>query len=185
MFALATNGRLAASAVPKASMRGLAAVSTATESRPPVPPFSYDDAVRKVRMAENAWNTCDPDRVKTAYTSNSEWRNRNHFIRGRDEIRDFLAAKWKKELDYRLIKEIWAHSEDRIAVRFSYEYHNEDGEWFRAYGNENWEFDESGLMKQRHASINDVPITEQERLFHWDRRGPRPDDHPDLTDLNL
>lgn len=161
------------------------ATTVAPESRPPVPPFTYEDAIQKVRMAENAWNSCDPDRVKMAYTSNSVWRNRNQFISGRDEIRDFLAAKWAKELDYRLIKEIWAHSEHRIAVRFSYEYRNEDGQWFRAYGNENWEFDVNGLMQQRHASINDVQIKEEDRLFHWDRSSPRPDDHPDLTALNL
>lgn len=159
--------------------------NNASERRPPVPPFSYEDAVQKVRMAENAWNTCDPDRIKMAYTADSVWRNRNQFVRGRDEIRDFLSAKWKKELDYRLIKEIWCHSDNRIAVRFSYEYHTEAGDWFRAYGNENWEFDANGLMQQRHASINDVPITEAERLFRWDRGAPRPDDHPDLTGLNL
>lgn len=159
--------------------------TTTTEERPPVPPFSYEDAVTKVRMAENAWNTCDPDRVKMAYTVDSVWRNRNVFIKGRDEIHDFLTQKWQTEQDYRLIKEIWVHSDNRIAVRFSYEFHNPQGEWFRAYGNEHWEFDAHGLMKIRHASINDVPITNDERLFHWDRNGPRPDDHPGLKELDL
>ena len=163
--------------------RGLSTIHR--EVRPPVPPFSLDDAKKKVRLAEDAWNSRDPDRVKMAYTSDSVWRNRSVFLQGRDEIRDFLAEKWQKENEYRLIKEIWAHSENRIAVRFCYEYHDEEGKWFRAHGNENWEFDENGLMKHRHASINDVPISEQERLFHWDRSGPRPEGHPGLTELGL
>ena len=120
-----------------------------------------------------------------AYTKDTVWRNRSEFLKGRDQVRDFLVKKWSTETDYRLIKEIWAHSEDRIAVRFCYEYHNEAGHWFRAYGNENWQFDENGLMKTRHASINDVPIAEADRKFHWDRSGPRPEDHPGLTELGL
>mmetsp|Transcript_40679 Transcript_40679/g.74403 ORF Transcript_40679/g.74403 Transcript_40679/m.74403 type:complete len:160 (+) Transcript_40679:62-541(+) len=155
------------------------------EAKPPCPPFTYDDAVKKVRMAEDAWNSRDPDKVKMAYTKDTVWRNRSQFLNGRDEIAAFLAEKWQKEDGYRLIKEIWAHSDDRIAVRFCYEYHDEKGEWFRAHGNENWEFDVNGLMKFRHASINDVPIAESERKFHWDRSGPRPEDHPDLTALGL
>lgn len=156
------------------------------ERRPPVPPFSYEVAGTKVRMAENAWNTCDPDRVKMAYTVDTVWRNRNFFLNGRDEIRDFLNQKWQTEQEYRLIKEIWVHSDNRSAVRFSYEFLNANqNQWYRAYGNENWEFDANGLMKMRHASINDVPITDDERLFHWDRHGPRPDEHPGLTELGL
>lgn len=123
--------------------------------------------------------------VKMAYTKDTMWRNRSQFLNGRDEVAQFLTEKWSTETDYRLIKEIWAHSDDRIAVRFCYEYHNEKGEWFRAHGNENWQFDEHGLMKHRHASINDVPIAESERKFHWDRSGPRPADHPGLTELGL
>lgn len=156
-----------------------------TETKPPCPPFTYDDAVKKARMAEDAWNSRDPDKVKMAYTKDTVWRNRSQFLNGRDEIAAFLAEKWRKEDDYRLVKEIWAHSDDRIAVRFCYEYHDEEGEWFRAHGNENWEFDAHGLMKFRHASINDVPIAESERKFHWDRSRPRPADHPDLTALGL
>lgn len=157
----------------------------ASESRPPVPPFSYDDAVTKVRMAENGWNTRDPTKVSMAYTMDTQWRNRSQFVKGREQVKEFLSNKWDREQEYRLIKEIWCHSTDRIAVRFCYEYRNEKGEWFRAHGNENWEFDENGLMKNRHASINDVAIAEKERLFHWDRSGPRPDDHPGLTELGL
>jgi uncharacterized protein len=154
-------------------------------SRPPVPPFSYDDAVVKVRMAENAWNTRDPLKVSLAYTEDTVWRNRSQFVTGRDQVREFLSTKWQREQEYRLIKEIWCHSTDRIAVRFCYEYHDSEGKWFRAYGNENWHFAENGLMKNRHASINDVPISESERLFHWDTSGPRPEDHPGLTELGL
>uniref|UniRef100_A0A7R9ZQQ5 SnoaL-like domain-containing protein n=1 Tax=Craspedostauros australis TaxID=1486917 RepID=A0A7R9ZQQ5_9STRA len=158
---------------------------TTPEIKPPVPPFSLEDAVKKVRMAENAWNTRDPDKVKMAYTIDSEWRNRSTFVKGRDEIRKFLDGKWDREQEYRLIKEIWAHGDNRIAVRFAYEYHNADGKWFRAYGNENWEFNEHGLMQKRHASINDVAIEESDRLFHWPQDGPRPDEHPGLTELGL
>lgn len=155
-----------------------------TEQKPPLPPFSYDDAVAKVRKAEDAWNGKDPVKVSMAYTKDSQWRNRSEFLSGREEIVAFLTRKWQQELDYRLIKEIWAHSENRIAVRFAYECHDEAGQWKRAYGNENWEFDENGLMKVRRASINDLLIEENERKFHWPA-GPRPETHPGLTDLDL
>ena len=150
-----------------------------------VPPFTHDSAVAKVRAGENLWNTRDPARVALGYTADSRWRNRSDFVRGRDEIVTFLTAKWQREQQYRLIKELWAFGGDRIAVRFAYEYHDESGSWFRAYGNENWEFDADGLMTTRHASINDVAILESQRLFHWDSSGPRPDDHPGLSDLGL
>ncbi|MCI5074070.1 nuclear transport factor 2 family protein [Oricola sp.] len=153
-------------------------------TRAPVPPFSWEDVVTKVRMAENAWNTRDPAKVALAYTPDTKWRNRSEFISGRAAVEAFLTRKWEKERDYRLIKEIWAHGEDRIAVRFAYEWHDAQGDWFRSYGNENWKFDAEGYMAERHASINDVPIAEQERLFHWSF-GPRPDDHPGLTELGL
>ncbi|MEP5730689.1 MAG: nuclear transport factor 2 family protein [Sulfitobacter sp.] len=153
--------------------------------RAPVPPFSYDEAVQKVRMAENAWNGRDPAKVALAYTPDTKWRNRSEFLNGRAEVEAFLTRKWATEDGYRLIKEIWAHSDDKIAVRFCYEYHDADGKWFRAHGNENWVFDALGYMAQRHASINDVPISESERLFHWAEGTPRPDDHPGLTELGL
>ncbi|MEO9864148.1 MAG: nuclear transport factor 2 family protein [Yoonia sp.] len=153
-------------------------------TRMPVPPFSYVDAVRKVRMAEDAWNTRDPDKVALAYTPDTKWRNRSEFLNGRDRVRDFLTRKWSRENGYRLIKEIWAHGDNRIAVRFCYEYHDESGNWFRAHGNENWEFDAEGYMAVRHASINDVAIAETERLFHWPH-GPRPSEHGGLSDLGL
>lgn len=153
-------------------------------TRVPVPPFSYDDAVKKVRMAEDAWNTRDPEKVALAYTPDTKWRNRSEFLNGRDEVRDFLTRKWSQENGYRLIKEIWSHGDNRIAVRFSYEYHDTDNNWFRAHGNENWEFDAKGYMAVRHASINDVAIAESERLFHWPH-GPRPVDHAGLSDLGL
>ena len=159
-------------------------MSTHDESRPPLPPFTLDTATQKVRMAENAWNTREPERVALAYTPDSRWRNRAEFINGRDEIVAFLTRKWSRELEYRLIKEIWAHGDNRIAVRFAYEWHDDAGAWYRAYGNENWLFDERGLMAVRHASINDLPIREDERLFHWPQ-GPRPTDHPGLTELGL
>jgi nuclear transport factor 2 (NTF2) superfamily protein len=158
---------------------------TLTQPRPPVPPFSYDDAVQKVRMAENAWNDRDAAKVAQAYTPDTAWRNRSQFLQGRAQVEAFLTEKWATENGYRLIKEIWAHSDDKIAVRFCYEYHDASGQWFRAHGNENWAFDADGYMAQRHASINDVPISEDERLFHWDAPGPRPDDHPGLTTLGL
>jgi nuclear transport factor 2 (NTF2) superfamily protein len=156
-----------------------------SDLRPPLPPFTRDTAVLKIRAAENAWNTRDPERVALAYTPDSRWRNRSEFLQGRPAIVAFLKRKWELELEYRLIKELWAFSDDRIAVRFAYEWHNERGEWFRAYGNENWQFDASGLMSHRHASINDVPIQASDRKFHWDRAAPRPPDHPGLTDLGL
>jgi uncharacterized protein len=154
------------------------------ESRPPFPPFTLETATQKVRAAEDAWNTKDPDRVKMAYTVDTKWRNRSQFVQGREQVRDFLQGKWERELDYRLIKELWACAGDRIAVRFCYEYRNDQGDWFRAHGNENWEFDANGLMKIRHASINDVPIQESDRKFRWPS-GPRPLDHPGLIDLGL
>ena len=154
------------------------------ETRPPVPPFTAKSAAQKVRAAEDGWNSRDPVRVSLAYTADSQWRNRAEFITGRDAIVAFLARKWAKELDYRLIKEIWAHDGNRIAVRFAYEWHDDAGNWFRSYGNENWEFDEHGLMRRRHASINDLPIKESDRLYHWPL-GLRPDDHPSLSDLGL
>ena len=158
---------------------------TLTQPRLPLPPFSYDDAVQKVRMAENAWNGRDAAKVAQAYTPDTAWRNRSQFLQGRAQVEAFVTEKWATENGYRLIKEIWAHSDDKIAVRFCYEYHDASGQWFRAHGNENWAFDADGYMAQRHASINDVPISEDERLFHWDAPGPRPDDHPGLTALGL
>jgi uncharacterized protein len=155
------------------------------ESRPPLPPFTRDDAVAKVRAAEDGWNTRDPVKVSLAYTPDSRWRNRSEFLQGRPEIVAFLTRKWERELDYRLIKEVWAFQGDRIAVRFAYEWHDHDGAWFRSYGNENWQFADNGLMARRHASINDLPIAESERLFRWDAPGPRPADHPGLSDLDL
>ena len=155
-----------------------------TESHPPLPPFALESAIEKVRKAEDAWNTRDPQRVALAYTSDSRWRNRAEFLQGREAIKQFLTRKWQRELDYRLIKEIWAFRENRIAVRFAYEWHDDSGNWFRSYGNENWEFDETGLMRLRIASINDLPIGESERKYYWPL-GRRPDDHPSLRDLGL
>ncbi|PRY12599.1 DUF1348 family protein [Kineococcus rhizosphaerae] len=154
-------------------------------SRPPLPPFTADSAAAKARAAEDAWNSRDPERISLAYSEDSWWRNRSTFLQGRAAIVEFLAGKWERELDYRLVKEVWAHTDDVIAVRFAYEYHDADGRWFRAYGNENWRFDGDGLMTHRHASINDVAIEESERKFHWDAPGPRPADHPGLSDLGL
>ncbi|WP_315756784.1 MULTISPECIES: nuclear transport factor 2 family protein [unclassified Bradyrhizobium] len=148
------------------------------------PPFTLQTATQKVRMAEDGWNSRDPERVSLVYTPDSRWRNRAEFITGRAEIVAFLTRKWAKELDYRLIKEIWAHSDDRIAVRFAYEWHDDSGNWFRSYGNENWEFDAQGLMQRRYACINDLPIKADDRKFHWPL-GRRPDDHPGLTELGL
>ena len=152
--------------------------------RPPLPPFTRETAMQKARMAENAWNIQDPEKVSLAYTEDSRWRNRSEFLYGREEIVEFLKRKWAREHDYRLIKELWAYTDNRIAVRFQYEWHDESGHWFRAHGNENWEFDEHGLMRRREASINDVPINESERKFLWEQ-GPRPDDYPGLTELGL
>ena len=153
-------------------------------SRPPFPPFNAETAAQKARMAEDAWNGRDPARVALAYTEQSRWRNRAEFFSGRPAIEAFLTRKWAKELDYRLIKEVWAFTGNRIAVRFTYEWHDAGGQWFRSYGNENWAFDEHGLMAERHASINDLPISEAERKFHWPL-GRRPDDHPGLSDLGF
>ena len=152
--------------------------------RPPLPPFNLETAVQKARLAEDAWNSRDPERVALAYTEQSRWRNRNEFVTGRSEIAAFLARKWQRELDYRLIKEVWAFTENRIAVRFAYEWHDDGGQWFRSYGNENWEFDAEGLMAVRHASINDLVISEAQRSYRWPL-GRRPDDHPSLSDLGL
>ena len=153
--------------------------------RPPLPPFTAETAAQKARMAEDAWNSRDPARVALAYTEHSKWRNRAEFFGGRAAIEAFLTRKWQRELDYRLIKEVWAFTENRIAVRFAYEWHDESGQWFRSYGNENWEFDADGLMRVRHASINDLAIRGSDRVFRWDRSGPRPADHPGLTELGL
>lgn len=155
-----------------------------TEQRPPLPPFTRETAVEKIRKAEDAWNSRDPEKVSLAYTPDSRWRNRAEFPQGREQIVEFLTRKWARELDYRLIKELWAFNGNRIAVRFAYEYRDDAGNWFRAYGNENWEFDDNGLMAVRHASINDLPIQESERKYHWPQ-GRRPDDHPGLTELGL
>ena len=153
--------------------------------RPPLPPFTAETAAQKARMAEDAWNTRDPRRVAGAYTEDSQWRNRAEFFSGRDRIVEFLTRKWARELDYRLIKEVWAFTDNRIAVRFAYEYHDDSGNWFRAHGNEQWEFDEHGLMRRREASINDVPIAVADRKFLWPVLGPRPVDWPGLTALGL
>jgi uncharacterized protein len=154
------------------------------EPRPPVPPFNRESAAQKVRMAEDGWNSRDPQRVSLVYTLDSEWRNRAEFIQGRRQIIEFLTRKWARELDYRLIKELWAYSDDRIAVRFAYEWRDDSGNWFRSYGNENWAFDQHGLMRRRYASINDLPISADQRKFHWPL-GRRPDDHPGLSELGL
>jgi nuclear transport factor 2 (NTF2) superfamily protein len=153
-------------------------------TRPPLPPFDRESAAQKVRLAEDAWNTREPERVALAYTPDSRWRNRAEFINGREEIVAFLKRKWTRELDYRLIKELWAFADNRIAVRFAYEWHDDSGHWFRSYGNENWEFDENGLMRVRHASINDLPIKEEERKYHWPL-GRRPDEQPGLSALGF
>ena len=154
------------------------------ESRPPLPPFTFETATQKVRAAEDGWNSRDPQRVSLAYTPQSTWRNRAEFVTGRDAIVGLLSRKWARELDYRLIKELWAFGGNRIAVRFAYEWHDDAGNWFRSYGNENWQFDDNGLMSQRYASINDLPIKAAERKFLWPQ-GRRPDDHPGLSDLGL
>ena len=155
-----------------------------SEYRPPLPPFNRDTAIQKIRAAENAWNSCDPEGVSLAYTTDSHWRNRSEFLKGRAEIVAFLRRKWARELDYRLIKELWVFAENRIAVRFAYEFHDDSGNWFRAYGNENWEFEADGLMRRRIASINDHPIAESERKYHWSL-GRRPDDHAGLSDFGF
>ena len=154
------------------------------DTKPPLPPFTLASAAQKVRLAEDAWNSRDPARVSLVYTTDTRWRNRVEFPVGRDEVVALLQRKWARELDYRLIKELWAHDGNRIAVRFAYEWHDDSGHWFRSYGNENWEFDERGFMMRRFASINDLPIAESDRKFHWPL-GRRPDDHPGLGDLGL
>ncbi|MBI1284932.1 MAG: DUF1348 family protein [Thiobacillus sp.] len=154
------------------------------ETKPPLPPFTLETAIQKVRMAEDAWNTRDPERVILVYTEDTRWRNRKEFPVGREQVRRFLERKWARELDYRLIKELWAFTGNRIAVRFAYESHDDSGQWYRSYGNENWEFNEQGFMMRRFASINDLPITESDRKFFWPL-GRRPDDHPGLSDLGL
>lgn len=153
-------------------------------ARPPVPPFTLESARQKVRAAEDGWNSRDPAKVALAYTVDSRWRNRSEFLQGRAAIEAFLTRKWQREQEYRLIKELWAHDGARIAVRFAYEWQDENGQWYRSYGNENWQFDDQGLMAERHASINDLPISETERLFLWPQ-GRRPDDHSGLSDLGL
>lgn len=155
-----------------------------TETKPPLPPFNLASATQKVRLAEDGWNSRDPQRVSLVYTEDSQWRNRHEFPVGRAQIVEFLQRKWQREHEYRLIKEIWAHDSHRIAVRFAYEWKDETGQWFRSYGNENWEFEDNGLMRKRYASINDLAISESERLFHWPQ-GRRPDDHPGLSELGL
>lgn len=154
------------------------------ETKPPLPPFTHETATQKVRMAEDAWNTRDPERVALVYTEDTHWRNRVEFPVGREQVRQLLERKWAKELDYRLIKELWACTGNRIAVRFAYEWHDDSGQWFRSYGNENWEFNDQGFMMRRFASINDLPIKQSERKFFW-ALGRRPDEHPGLSDLGL
>jgi uncharacterized protein len=158
--------------------------TAATATRPPLPPFTRESAIQKVRLAEDGWNARDPGKVALAYAIDSRWRNRSEFINGRSEIIAFLTRKWAKELDYRLIKELWAFTGNRIAVRFAYEWHDDSGHWYRSYGNENWEFNDDGLMATRFASINDLPISESDRKYHW-LLGRRPDDHPGLSELGL
>ena len=152
--------------------------------RPPLPPFTRDTAIQKVRLAEDGWNSRDPAKVALAYSLDTQWRNRSEFVRNRDEARAFLKRKWSKELDYRLIKELWAFTANRIAVRYAYEWHDDSGNWFRSYGNENWEFGPDGMMVSRYACINDLPIREEDRKFHWPL-GRRPDNHPSLSELQL
>jgi nuclear transport factor 2 (NTF2) superfamily protein len=159
-------------------------MSSNAQTRPPLPPFTHESAIEKVRLAEDGWNSRDAEKVSLAYTLDTRWRNRAEFVENRDEAKDFLTRKWKKELDYRLIKELWAFTDNRIAVRYAYEWHDDSGNWFRSYGNENWEFNEDGLMARRFACINDMPIKEAERKFRWPL-GRRPDDHPGLSELGL
>ncbi|WP_285351337.1 nuclear transport factor 2 family protein [Pseudomonas sp. ME-P-057] len=159
-------------------------MSSNAQTRPPLPPFTHESAIEKVRLAEDGWNSRDAQKVSLAYTLDTRWRNRAEFVENRDEAKDFLTRKWKKELDYRLIKELWAFTDNRIAVRYAYEWHDDSGNWFRSYGNENWEFNEDGLMARRFACINDMPIKEAERKFRWPL-GRRPDDHPGLSELGL
>jgi nuclear transport factor 2 (NTF2) superfamily protein len=159
-------------------------MTSTTETRPPLPPFDLESARHKIRLAEDGWNSRDPKRVALAYTIDSQWRNRSDFLVGREQIIEFLARKWQREHEYRLVKALWAYADNRIAVRFAYEWHDESGNWFRSYGNENWEFNSEGLMQFRYASINDLPISNSDRKFHWPR-GRRPDDHLELSELGL
>ncbi|MEX6677434.1 nuclear transport factor 2 family protein [Pseudomonas sp. W2Oct36] len=159
-------------------------MSSNAQTRPPLPPFTRESAIEKVRLAEDGWNSRDAEKVSLAYTLDTQWRNRADFVENREEAQNFLIRKWNKELEYRLIKELWAFTDNRIAVRYAYEWHDDSGNWFRSYGNENWEFNEDGLMARRFACINDMPIKEAERKFHWPL-GRRPDDHPGLSDLGL
>ena len=159
-------------------------MSSNAQTRPPLPPFTRESAIEKVRLAEDGWNSRDAEKVSLAYTLDTQWRNRADFVENREEAQNFLIRKWNKELDYRLIKELWAFTDNRIAVRYAYEWHDDSGNWFRSYGNENWEFNEDGLMARRFACINDMPIKEADRKFHWPL-GRRPDDHPGLSDLGL
>lgn len=154
------------------------------ENRPPLPPFTRETAIKKIRLAEDGWNSRDPAKVALAYTPDTKWRNRAHFVTNRQEAEAFLTGKWIRELEYRLIKELWAFTENRIAVRYAYEWRDDSSNWYRSYGNENWEFADNGLMRARHASINDLPIREEDRLFHWPQ-GRRPDEHPGLSELGL
>jgi nuclear transport factor 2 (NTF2) superfamily protein len=181
---LAPRGLFAADDGVAKTARTSGETTEATIQRPPLPPFTHETAIQKVRLAEDGWNSRTPEKVALAYTIDSRWRNRSEFVNGRQEIIAFLTRKWAKELDYRLIKELWGFEGNRIAVRFAYEWHDDSGSWFRAYGNENWEFDENGLMRLRFASINDLPILESDRKYHW-ALGRRPDDHPGLSDLGL
>jgi len=157
---------------------------TPMTDRPPLPPFSRESAIEKARLAEDGWNSRDPEKVSLAYTEDTYWRNRTEFLHGRQQVVEFLRRKWDRELDYRLIKELWAFHENRIAVRYAYEWRDDSGHWYRSYGNENWEYDEHGLMRRRFACINDMPIREADRKFHWPL-GRRPDDHPGLSDLGM
>lgn len=159
-------------------------MSSNAQTRPPLPPFTRESAIEKVRLAEDGWNSRDAEKVSLAYTLDTQWRNRADFVENREEAKNFLIRKWNKELDYRLTKELWAFTDNRIAVRYAYEWHDDSGNWFRSYGNENWEFNEDGLMARRFACINDMPIKEADRKFHWPL-GRRPDDHPGLSDLGL
>lgn len=166
------------------SRRFFSIASSSILKKPPLPPFTLETAILKVRLAEDAWNSKDAEKIALVYTVDSKWRNRSEFLEGREEIKSFLNRKWRIELDYRLIKELWAHTDNRIAVRFAYEWHNDSGNWFRSYGNENWEFNDDGLMIRRYASINDLPIQEVARKFRWTQER-RPNDHPGLSELGL
>jgi uncharacterized protein len=183
MFDFMRMYKIPESLIPDDSQKNVSMTASTTQAAL-IPPFTRETAILKVRAAEDAWNSRDPQRVSLAYSVDSKWRNRSEFVTGREQIVQFLTRKWSRELEYRLIKELWAFGGNRIAVRFAYESHDASGQWFRSYGNENWQFDENGLMTHRHASINDLPLQESERLFHWPI-GRRPEDHPSLGDLGL